>query len=96
MTKATTTVTTLVTLPSAAGCGGQADIVFLLDKSGSVQQTNFNKMMQFVKNVVSDFTLGPNDVQVGVDTFSTSFHPEFTLGQYTNTADINQAVDNIA
>ena len=69
--------------------------MFLLDKSGSVKQENFNKMLQFVKDVASNFDIGPNDVQVGVDTFSTSFNSEFTLGQYGTKTDVANAVDQI-
>ena len=78
-----------------AGCGGKADIVFLLDKSGSVGQSNFNKMLEFVKDVSSDFDIGPNDVQIGVDTFSTSFNAEFTLGRFVNKNCVSNAVDHI-
>ncbi|KAK7493781.1 hypothetical protein BaRGS_00014922 [Batillaria attramentaria] len=77
------------------GCGGKADIVFLLDKSGSVGQDNFNKMLSFVKAVSTNFDIGPNDVQVGVDTYSTSFNEEFTLGQFGNKGQIDTAVDGI-
>ena len=77
------------------GCGGQADIVFLLDKSGSVGQSNFNKMLEFVRDVSSNFDIGPSDVQVGVDTFSSSFNSEFTLGRFGNKNGVNNAVGHI-
>ena len=78
-----------------ADCGGKADIVFLLDKSGSVGQSNFNKILEFVKDVSSNFDIGPNDVQIGVDTFSTSFNSEFTLGRFGNKNGVNNAVGHI-
>ena len=78
-----------------ADCGGKADIVFLLDKSGSVGQSNFNKMLEFVKDVSSNFDIGPNDVQIGVDTFSTSFSTEFTLGKFADKHGVSAAVDRI-
>ena len=85
----------VVRLLLGAGCGGKADIVFLLDKSGSVGQSNFNKMLEFVKDVSSNFDIGPNDVQIGVDTFSSSFSSEFTLGRFGNKNGVSNAVDHI-
>ena len=73
-------------------CGGKADIVFLLDKSGSVGQTNFDKMLTFVKDVSSNFQIGPNDVQIGVDTFSSGFNHEFNLGTFSSNTDVASAV----
>ena len=48
------------------GCDGpqQADIVFIVDDSGSVTIENFSKTLTFVKDVVKEFTIGPNNVQV--------------------------------
>ncbi|XP_070174921.1 cartilage matrix protein-like isoform X2 [Littorina saxatilis] len=78
-----------------ATCTGKADIVFLVDSSGSVGQTNFNKTLQFIKDVVNKFSIGSNDVRIGVDTFSTSFRREFTLGRYSSKWSINSALDRI-
>ena len=55
---------TVAPAPTAPSCAGQADIVFLLDESGSVGAANFQKMLSFVQNVAKSFTIGPNDVQV--------------------------------
>ena len=52
-------------------------------------------MLEFVKDVSSDFDIGPNDVQIGVDTFSTSFNAEFTLGRFGNKNGVSNAVDHI-
>ncbi|GFR96142.1 collagen alpha-5(VI) chain, partial [Elysia marginata] len=82
--------------PTQKLCGGQADIVFLLDKSGSVGQTNFDKMLTFVKNVARDFNIGPNDVQIGVDTFSTGFDHEFKLNAHGDKASLTQAVSGVS
>ena len=76
-------------------CNGVADIVFLLDKSGSVGQANFDKMTQFVKDITANFDIGPNDVQVGVDTFSTAYSQEFTLGTFADKAQMAAAIDQI-
>ena len=84
--------TALLAVPD---CGGRADIVFLLDKSGSVGQENYIKMLQFVKDVANNFAISPADVQIGVDTFSTSYSQEFTLGTFGNKQAVMAAVDGI-
>ena len=76
-------------------CGAKADIVFLLDSSGSVGSSNFHKMLNFVQNVSDTFTIGPNDVQIGVDTFSTGHKAEFTLNQYANKTAMLNAISHI-
>ncbi|XP_033755763.1 cartilage matrix protein-like [Pecten maximus] len=77
-------------------CGAQADIVFLLDSSGSVGRANFNKMLKFVTSVSNSFKIGPHDVQIGVDTFQTSHKTEFTLNAHLQKADLVTAVNSIA
>ncbi|XP_021364449.1 uncharacterized protein LOC110457477 [Mizuhopecten yessoensis] len=77
------------------GCGAKADIVFLLDSSGSVGSSNFNKMLHFVQNVSDTFTIGPNDVQVGVDTFSTGHKAEFNMGSHLTKPSLLSAIGNI-
>ena len=76
-------------------CNAQADIVFLLDSSGSVGQTNFKKMLGFVRNVANSFNIGPADVQIGVDTFQTSHKAEFNLNTYPDKQHMLTGINNI-
>ena len=76
-------------------CYAQADIVFLLDSSGSVGATNFQKMLGFVRNVANNFNIGPNAVQIGVDTFQTSHKAEFYLNTYSTKQPMLTAINNI-
>lgn len=64
-------------------CDSPADIVFLLDSSGSEGQTNFQKQLDFVANFVRQFTVGgATGAQFGLITFSTTAHHEFFLNTY--------------
>ncbi|KAK3591356.1 hypothetical protein CHS0354_040317 [Potamilus streckersoni] len=83
------------TEPAVKECHSQADIVFLLDSSGSVGADNFQKMLGFVKDVVNSFNIGQMDVQVGVETFATNAKTEFTLNQYHDSNSIQAAVGKI-
>ncbi|KAL8563135.1 hypothetical protein ACOMHN_022064 [Nucella lapillus] len=77
------------------GCKGQADIIFVLDSSGSVGTTNFKRMLSFVKGMAGRFQLGPKDVRIGVTTFSNSFRSHILLRSYSNHASFNRAVSRI-
>ena len=77
-------------------CGGLADIVFLLDESGSVGRENFAKMLQFVQDVMQEFIVGPSDIQVGLDTFSTSFNHEFFLNQVRSKAGLEALLRGVS
>ena len=49
-------------------------MLFLLDTSGSIRQSNFNKVKEAVRNIT---TLFCNPIHVAVMTFSHTFHLEF-------------------
>ena len=76
-------------------CNAQADLVFLLDSSGSVGSTNFRKMLGFVNNVANGFNIGPQDIQIGVDTFQTGHKAEFNLNTYSSKQSMLAAINNI-
>ena len=78
-----------------ADCQAQADIVFLLDASGSVGSTNFGKVKSFVHDLMTSFDIGSNAVQIGVDTFQTNHKAEFELNTYNTTRDVQAAINSI-
>ena len=55
-----------------------ADLVFVVDNSQSIIQyqeqgiNNWQRVKEFMKSVVSDFVIGPDNVRVAVITFSNS------------------------
>lgn len=66
-----------------SGCGlVPADIHFLLDASGSVGSSNYQKQKDFVARFAQSFTIGPQNVQIGVTTFSSQVHNQFYMNQY--------------
>ena len=79
-----------------SACGSNpADIVFLLDSSGSVGGTNFQKQKDFVAHFAQSFDIGPSKVQIGVVTFASSPHNEFNLNKYHSKADVISAIHRI-
>jgi uncharacterized protein YegL len=69
--------------------------VFVLDSSGSIGSTNFQKMRNFVKTVVNDLDIGPRRTQVGVIVFSSSASVSFHLDTYSDRQSLAAAVDRV-
>ncbi|XP_027728227.1 collagen alpha-6(VI) chain [Vombatus ursinus] len=74
----------------------KADIMFLVDSSGSIGLENFAKMKTFMKNLVSKSQIGADQVQVGVVQFSDENKEEFQLNRYRTQRDIADAIDRMA
>ena len=72
-----------------------ADVIFLLDSSISMTEEQFQKQLDFVANFTSHVTVGPDDFQIGVVTFSFKAHVEFYLNNYTDNADVQSAIKGI-
>jgi len=94
-TLASATCTKLQGLASDCAEKGAADIVFLLDSSGSVGVENFDLMKNFTKSIVDEFAIGPNAVQFGIVIFSTPVIGAFKLNQYSDREELKKAIDGI-
>ncbi|XP_071136869.1 matrilin-3-like [Mytilus edulis] len=78
------------------GCvNDPADIVFLVDRSGSVKIQNFRRGLNFIKDFAKHYTIGHNNVQIGVVTFANTVRKEIGLNQYSNRQALNTAMDRI-
>uniref|UniRef100_A0A286XTB4 Collagen type VI alpha 6 chain n=2 Tax=Cavia porcellus TaxID=10141 RepID=A0A286XTB4_CAVPO len=74
----------------------KADIMFLVDSSGSIGPENFSKMKMFMKNLVSKSQIGADRVQIGVVQFSDVNKEEFSLNRFRSQSDISNAIDRMA
>ncbi|XP_050394464.1 collagen alpha-1(XII) chain isoform X2 [Patella vulgata] len=92
-------IATLIKLEQIEGgtkdCGLTADVVFLIDDSGSIWKPNFVKQLQFVANLVSTFDIGVNKTRVGAATFSRGYRKEFLLNTHTDKKSVLQAIRDI-
>ena len=70
---------------------------FVVDSSGSINEGpgNWNITLQFVSNVVRQFTIGPNNVQVAFVLFSDVARVEWGLTRYSNLAGLLNAIRNV-
>jgi len=70
----------------------KADVVFVVDSSGSIGSRNFQKVKSFIVSVVDSFEISNETVRVGLIEFSDSAYIEFDLQQYSNKSDVKAAV----
>ncbi|XP_006846697.1 PREDICTED: collagen alpha-6(VI) chain [Chrysochloris asiatica] len=73
----------------------KADIMFLVDSSGSIGPENFSKMKTFMKNLVSKSQIGADRVQIGVVQFSDINKEEFPLNKFMSHSEISDAIDRM-
>ncbi|XP_025106489.1 collagen alpha-3(VI) chain-like isoform X11 [Pomacea canaliculata] len=76
-------------------CSDRADIVFLLDMSGSVGYDNFRRIKDYVYYMVENFNIGPDATQVGVATFSQSARAQFYLDEFRDKRKLQNAISAI-
>lgn len=77
-------------------CGDKpADIVFVLDASGSEGIENFKKELNFTAEFMKGFQVGPQHVQFGLVTFSNYGRSEFYFNTYKDLQSILHKLDTI-
>ncbi|XP_036597498.1 integrin alpha-X-like [Trichosurus vulpecula] len=80
--------------PTLQECPKQdSDIAFLIDGSGSISNSDFKKMKNFVKAVMSQFEK-PN-TQFSLMQFASLFWTHFTFNTFKNSRDPGKLVDDI-
>ena len=72
-----------------------ADIVLLLDSSGSIGIDNWYKVLNFTQEIVNSFTIGPDNVRVGVIWYGNRASIAFHMNTYDNEAEVLQAIGSI-
>ncbi|XP_015750459.1 PREDICTED: uncharacterized protein LOC107330348, partial [Acropora digitifera] len=75
--------------PTPAPCKAVADVAFLVDSSGSIGRSRWPKMLNFLKEVIKKFNVGPDATHVAVVAYSTNPKLEFTFGTLSG-ADITE------
>lgn len=81
--------------PSDKGCSNAADIVFVLDESGSIWGPHFTKQLEFVEHVVDTFDVRPGRVHIGILTFGTKVRTIFHLGKHKSEDALKAAIKDI-
>ncbi|XP_045156813.2 matrilin-2-like [Mercenaria mercenaria] len=71
-----------------------ADIIFVLDNSGSIGSSNYPIQIAFVITLINEFLVSPTDAQIGVVDYSTGINEDdtFNMDEFTDNLAITQKV----
>ncbi|XP_019624292.1 PREDICTED: matrilin-2-like [Branchiostoma belcheri] len=73
------------------------DLVLLLDGSGSVTESNFQRIKDFAKDLLQEFNINSeNGTRVGAVQYSSVTREEFKLNRYNTSAEVMNAIDGIS
>ena len=78
-----------------AACAGVADVVFVLDNSGSLLVTDWTMVLDFCVAVVHNLYVGRDAVRVAAVVYGNTARVAFNLLQYETKTDIISALENI-
>lgn len=70
----------------------EADLVFLIDQSGSIDPKDYTTMKNFMTELVTSFKVSEDFVRVGVAQFSSTPQKEFYLNQFYTEAEVNKHI----
>ncbi|XP_013390182.2 sushi, von Willebrand factor type A, EGF and pentraxin domain-containing protein 1-like [Lingula anatina] len=81
----------------AKNCKLRVDVAFLVDESGTVGEAQFQKVLQFIHNMVNtSFNVSKDAVRVAMITFGTGYKVQFILRDTTNKTDVLNKIDAVA
>ena len=69
--------------------------MFVLDRSGSVKQDDYEEAIDFVYNVTEWLTIGPSNIQVSCVSYASNVREEFDLDDYSSKATLLSAIDDL-
>ena len=77
-------------------CQKKLDLGFILDNSGSVGRSNFERIKQFVKDLTDFYKIGREETRVSVMSYASSanIHISFS-GYFSDKSQFDNAVDRI-
>uniref|UniRef100_A0A3B5AQI3 Collagen alpha-6(VI) chain-like n=1 Tax=Stegastes partitus TaxID=144197 RepID=A0A3B5AQI3_9TELE len=73
-----------------------ADIIFLVDGSGSIDNDEFRSMQIFMNSLVNYTTVGETKTRFGVIVYSSTAESKFTLKQYYSKREVIQAIEKLS
>lgn len=73
----------------------EADVIFLIDGSGSIAEQDFEEMKKFMISIVEDFDISPSKVHVGVAQYSDKYRVEFALKTHRDKRALKDNIEKI-
>ena len=71
------------------------DIAFIVDSSGSIGRSNWERVKRFLKALVSKLDVSPSATHVAVISYSTSPKVEMRFNGLQNTDEVNRKFDDM-
>ena len=73
------------------------DVVFVISESDSSPSgaTHFKQALDGIKDFASFFTIGVNDVQIALLTYSTEMVERFTFSKYGTASELEYGLDQV-
>jgi len=81
--------------PSVETCHVPLDLLFLVDKSASLDDKEWAIEKKFVKQMASAFEVSPGQVQMSLSLFANHVHPKFDFGVHKTTDAVVQAIEDL-
>ncbi|ELU12436.1 hypothetical protein CAPTEDRAFT_196447 [Capitella teleta] len=96
--KQTTSATSLKSFREFLRSGDEdcnSDVIFVVDESGSISPTQYEEMIQFIKDVVAEMeSFGSNDIIYGVVSFSWKADVDISLDERMDGAEFSASLEN--
>ncbi|XP_046581537.1 cartilage matrix protein-like [Haliotis rubra] len=73
-----------------------ADVVFVLDSSVSLRETDYDAQLDFVQKLVVTFAVGPQNIRVGMMTFGTDMRLDFNLKEHQTKEGLKAAISRVS
>lgn len=76
--------------------GAAADIIFLVDSSGSIGKEHFQLVREFLYDVIKSLAVGENDFRFALVKFNGNPHTEFLLNTYHSKQEVLSHISNMS
>lgn len=85
----------LITMYKFSDCTKAVDMVFAIDASGSITREDFQRVVNFVRDLVARLGVENGTARVGVVAFSTTPVVQFQLNWYTQVSDMTRQISQM-
>ena len=72
-----------------------ADVIFVVDESGSIGSTNFDLVKSFLSQLVSRLDIDRGNTRVGIVTFSSDVETTINLNAHSSVASLRSAISSL-
>ena len=95
-------IISFVVPPPTVACDTKVDLCLIIDSSGSIRDNNptdgsdnWSTQLEFLSNLIGDFTVGAEETRVGAVVFSEQSVLEFPLNRFYTVGEVQDAIKSI-